>query len=117
MAGAEEPVQLAGRIGKDRERNAQAGAIGGETVGFGEGHHGDRRVGERVEVITYGDHALLARQSSEVAVQDQHDGLPPLLSDRPSVAVVVDEFDVGDQIADAQCHAAPLGAGWAWLMS
>ena len=70
--------------------------VRGEALRVGEGHDGDRGVPEAVEVIAHGDHVLLARQSSQVPVQDQHQRPAGVCRDAPRLQVLVDQVDVGN---------------------
>jgi hypothetical protein len=48
----------------------------------------------------HGEHVLLARQSSEVAVQDEQEDATTVIGRAPRSAVVIDEGDVGDRVAE-----------------
>ena len=79
-------------------------AVRGETINTSKGDNGDRGITKTVEMIAHGDHVFLARQSSEMTVQDQHQRSPPHLARLPRPTVVVDEFDVRQRLAHAQGH-------------
>jgi hypothetical protein len=62
-----------------------------------------------VEVVAHGDHVLLARQSSEVAVQHEHERPAAVVAEPPGTAFVIDEGDVGEHITLAD-HATVVHA-------
>jgi len=95
----------------------------------GERDHRDDRITELVEAIAHGDHVFLAGQSSQMAVEHQHDRPPPEVGGAPRLALVVDERDVGQTITELQRHGVtfwssasePTSAGdpvtsgfWGW---
>ncbi len=65
----------------------------------GERHDDEQCVTELVEVIAHGDHVFLAGQSSEVAVEHQHERSTSVVAEAPGVPFVIDEGDVGEQVA------------------
>ena len=73
-SGTEQPIEDPVDVGDDREVDVEVGAVGGEPRRVvGEGDDDRERVTELVEVVAHGDHVLLARQSSEVAVQHEQE--------------------------------------------
>ena len=78
---------------------------------MGERHHDREGVAELVEMIAHGDHVLLARQSSEVAMQHQQQWPTAMIAEAPRAAVVVDEGEVGEQLPfiddGKRAHARP----------
>lgn len=100
--GAEQPVEDPVYVCDDGERDVEVVPVGAEprrVVGEGD----DDRLGvvELVEVIAHGDHMLLARQSSKVTVQHQQQRTTSMVTEPERDAVMVDEVDIGDQIAHA----------------
>lgn len=79
-------------------------SVGGEPFWCGEGNHDDGGITKPVEVIAHGDHVFLARQSSEVSVQDQHKRMSALVESAPGLSSMVNKFNVGKLVADAQGH-------------
>lgn len=55
-------------------------------------------------MIAHGDHVFLARQSSKVSVQDQHERPAAMLLEAPPTPFVIDEDDGRDHVALAD-HA------------
>jgi hypothetical protein len=70
-------------------------AVRRQPVGCGEGDDDDGGVTELGAVIAHGDHVFLARQSSKVAVQHQHERSPAMVGRAPPLAGVIDELEVG----------------------
>jgi len=60
---------------------------------------------------------FLAWQSSKVTVQHQYEWVAAMIIGVPDVAGVIDEFEVGERVADAEGHAVldPLFATGAAL--
>lgn len=50
-------------------------------------------------------------QSSQMSMQDQHDRLASVIAEAPRLAGVVDQFDIGDKVADAQWVIRRGGVG------
>ena len=83
------------------------GAVGVEAARVvGERDHHREGVAESVEVVAHGDHVFLAGESSEVAVQDQHEWPAALVAEPPGSAFVIDEGDVGEELALADQNLA-----------
>jgi hypothetical protein len=101
---AKQRVQGPVGVSDDIEWQPQIVAIEGETVNTGKANNGDPGITELVEVIAHGDHVLLTWQSGEVTVQDQHQRETPKLGRPPRPTVVVDEFNIGQQITNVQRH-------------
>lgn len=95
--GAEQGVQRAVDIGHYVERQVEMGPVGGEPFGRGKGDDSDASITELGEAIAHGDHVLLARQSSEMAVEHQHQRTTLLVGRSPRPTGVVDEFQIGGQ--------------------
>jgi hypothetical protein len=83
------PVQLAVDVGDDGERHAEVLDVCAEVRRVSKCHDGDLCSTEFFEALAHGEHVLLARQSSKMSVQDEHEwyvsaavfvGLPPLLA-------------------------------------
>lgn len=104
--GAEQSVQAAVDVGDDGEGNREVVAVGIESFGRGEGDDDDGCVTELVEVIAHGDHMFLTGQSSKVTVQHQYEWAAAMITGTPDLAGVIDEFEVGERVADAECHDA-----------
>ncbi len=68
----------------------------------GKGDHDNLAVTQFVSSIAHGVDVCFARQSSEVAVQDQHQGLANGIARLPDRAGVIDEIDIGKGVADRQ---------------
>jgi hypothetical protein len=66
-------IQLAVNVGHHGERDAEVLNVGIEPRWIAEGDDGDLSVTEFFETLAHGEHMLLARQSSKVSVQDQHE--------------------------------------------
>jgi len=103
--GAEQSVQAAVDVGDDGEGNCEVVAVGGESFGRGEGDDDDGCVTELVEMVAHGDHVFLAWQSSKVTVQHQYEWVAAMIFGVPDLAGVIDEFEVGERVADAEGHA------------
>ncbi len=101
---AEQLVQTAVDIGDDRKWNRQVVAVSSESFRCGKGGNDDVGVRELVEVIAHGDHMFLTRQSSKVSMEYQYQRAASLVGGTPDLPVVIDEFDIGKQIADTQRH-------------
>ncbi|MEO5723008.1 MAG: hypothetical protein ABIR12_01520 [Ilumatobacteraceae bacterium] len=69
---AEQAVEDSVDVGNNVKGNFKVKPICGEAFGGRECDHGYPCVTELVEVIAHGDHVFLARQSSEVTVEDEH---------------------------------------------
>lgn len=104
--GPEHAVQDPIHVSDDVELEVQMVAVCRQTLRCGEGDDGDSGVTEQVEVVAHGDHMLLARQSSEVSMKDQHEGPAAHRTRAPRPVVVIDKFDVRQSVADDECHAA-----------
>lgn len=98
--GAEQSIERPVGVGDDVERELEVLTVCGEAFGGREGDDGNPGVTELVEVIAHGDHVFLAGQSSQVPVQDQHKRPAAHLGGTPRCTLVIDEFDVGEQVAD-----------------
>lgn len=65
-------------------------------------------------MVAHGDHMFLARHSSEVAVQHEHERPAAVAAEPPGTAFVIDEGDVGEHITLADHaivgHARPRRA-------
>ena len=123
-SAAEQPVQRALRIADEGERRGEMAAMGGQPLGGGKRDHGDRGVTEVVDAIAHGDHVLLARQSSEVTVQHQHERAAHVIAGAPQPTVVVDQVDRWEGVTDTEGHAHQsarvqprrlMGGGWTAL--
>ena len=68
----EETVEGTVGVGQQRELDLQSRPVGGQPLRGCERDDDHRRITECLDVVAHGDHVLLARQSSEVAMQDQH---------------------------------------------
>ena len=108
--GAEQTVQAAVDVGDDGERNGEVVAVTSESFGRGEGDDDDVCVTELVEAIAHGDHMFLTRQSSKVTVQHQYERASAVITGAPDLACVIDEFEVREWVADAECHVRVLSA-------
>lgn len=89
-------------VRQDGKGDCEVGAVCGEPVGFGEGHHSDSCITEMGEMVAHGDHMFLAGQSSEVAVEDQDDRSASVLGQRPGAAVLIDEIHIWHGLANTQ---------------
>ena len=99
-ARTEELVQDAVDVGEHREPDFHVVAEGGEPPSIvGERDDDGECVAHLSEVIAHGDHVFLAGQSSQVAVQDQHDRPTAMVLETPRVPFVIDEADRRNQIA------------------
>lgn len=107
--GAEQSVHLAVDVGDDGERNVEMLAVGRESPRRGEGDDDDVGVTEMADVFAHGEHVFLARQSSQVAVQHQYQWTLTLFGGAPRLPGVVDEFHVGQSVADAKGHGGDHG--------
>jgi hypothetical protein len=107
---AEQVVQAAVDVGDDGERNGEVVAVTSESFGRGEGDDDDGCVTELVEVIAHGDHVFLAGQSSKVAMEHQYERASAVITVAPYLAGVIDEFEVREWVADAECHVRVLRA-------
>ncbi len=103
--GAEPAVEHPVDIGDDGEVDAEVGAVGGEARRvIGEGDDDREDITELVEVVAHGEHVFLAGQSSEVAVQNEHERSSAVIAEPEQCAFVIDEGDVGEQVTLAD-HA------------
>lgn len=102
--GAEQFVEDSVGVSDDIKGESKVSPVGGQSFGGGEGDDGDPGVTELVEVVAHGDHVFLARQSSQVPVQDQHKWSATHLGCAPRPTLMVDEFDVGKRVADVEGH-------------
>lgn len=108
--GAEQVVEAAVDVGDDRERNREVVAVSSESFWRGEGDNDDGGVTELVEVVAHGDHVFLTGQSSKVSVQHQYERASALVGGAPDLSGVIDEFEFGERVADAECHVRVLSA-------
>jgi hypothetical protein len=97
---SEHPVDHPVDIGQHRKVEPEMGSIRRETRrGVGKGDHNRKSMSEFAAVITHGDHVLLAGQSSEMAVQDEHQRTAAMITQAERQAVVIDEDDLWEHIA------------------
>jgi hypothetical protein len=66
-----------------------------------------------LECVAHGDDVLLARQSHEVAMEDQHDVVATVVVESPEHTVLVGQDDVGGGVTERWSHWSLLGA-WSW---
>lgn len=102
--GTQQSVERPVGVGDDIEGEFKVRPVGGEPLRSGEGDDGDVGVAELVEVVAHGDHVFLAGQSSEVPVQHQNEWSSSHLDGAPGSTLVVDEFDIGQHVADVDSH-------------
>ena len=102
--GTQESVERPVGVGDDIEGEFKVRPVGGEPLRGGEGDDRDVGVAELVEVIAHGDHVFLARQSSKVPVQHQHEWSPTHLAGAPRPTLVIDELDIRKRVADLKGH-------------
>lgn len=97
--GPEQVVEAPVDVGEQRELDLEVISVGGEPLWVvAEGDDDGKGVTELIEVIAHGDHVFLARQSSEVAVQDQHQRATAMVVESPPMSVVIDEGDVREHV-------------------
>ena len=65
----------------------------------------DQRVTEQGLMVAHGDDVLLAGQAGEMPMQDEHDRAATVVAEAPRSSLVIDEGDVGKQVALVD-HAA-----------
>ncbi len=106
--GAEQSVEPAIDVGDDDERNRQVLPVRRQSFGRGERDDHDASILELIDVIANGGHVLLARQSSQVPVQHEHERSTELIRGSPHIAMVIHEFDPWQPIADPQRHQTTL---------
>ena len=79
-------------VAEHRERNVEVSAITGEQIGAAEGDDYDVDVvmaSLAFEFVAHGDDVLLARQSHQMAVEDQHHAATAVIRETPLVTVMV----------------------------
>jgi phosphatidylglycerophosphate synthase len=89
-------------------------AIRRQTFWRRKGDHGHDGIAELSDLIAHGEHMFLARQSSEVAMQNQHHRSPAMVLDSPLLAVVVNQGNVWKQVTytDLCHHKLEAMANW-----
>ena len=97
-------------VGDHVEGDSKVAPVCGQAFGGRKGDDGDPGVTELVEVIAHGDQVFLTWQSSKVTVQHQYEWAAALITGAPDLTGVIDEFEVGEQVADAECHVMVLRA-------
>lgn len=79
-------------VTEDRERDIQMLPVTVEKLGAGEGDNRDVDVVKAsvsFEFVAHGDDMLLARQSHQVAVEDEYHAATPVIGETPLVTIVV----------------------------
>ncbi len=61
------------------------------------------------EFVAHGDDMLLAGQSHQMAVEDQHDIATAVIREKPLATILVGKDDVGCEIANVHGHESPPG--------
>lgn len=86
-------------VGEQRKRQAKVLTMRGQAFLVCEGHGGDVSVAEAVELIAHGEQVLLAGQSHQMAMEDEHHGVSAMIRQRPGAAMVVERREILDWLA------------------
>ena len=92
-------------VGEDGIRQVEAAAVPAQVARPGEGHQGHGCVTEVIEAVAHGDGVVLARQSGQVTVEDEHRRPSVLVRQAPPISPVVGQVDPGCGLADERGHA------------
>ena len=112
--GAEQSVERPVGVGNDVEGQMKVLPVRGETLRDCEGDDRDPGVTELIKVIAHGDHVLLAGQSSQMSVQDQHEGPAAHLRGTPRPTLVIDEFHFREWVTDVESQALSPACAPRW---
>lgn len=107
-------VRFAVFVAEHRERNVEMSSVAAEQIGAAEGDDRDLDVvmaSVSFEFVAHGDDVLLARQSHQMAVEDQHHATTLVIRETPLVTVVVGQGEVGCEIASFHEHQCLLDHG------
>lgn len=109
-AEIERPVGEPSLVADDRERVGETVAVASEDPRSGERDDHDFGVAELISSITHGVDMCLARDSSQMSVQDQHQGPSCYVTGSPRITGVIDQLEVGNRVADNDAVARGSGA-------
>lgn len=87
-------------VADDGELGGETSPVAGEDSWVGKGDDNDLAVTQFVSSSAHGVDVCLARQSSQMTVQDEHERASGRIARFPNRPRVVDEFDIGKGVAD-----------------